>query len=242
MEIKIPIHKKQYYKAEDVDNLFVTINGVFKDVSAQAHRDQKALSLARQELQKAKDELEEKDALLSRVQSQNNQLEEHLSEMIVHVTSKDTEIESERLTELEQQILKLESRDRYLTAESKKDKATIESLTAQLEDKTSDYDRLLSSSAQRFDELETIIKDLKDNNIDNSTVDKLNNDIADLSSTNKSKDLIIGNLENEVDVLKSTIDDRDDKINELSEQLELLQYKFEQLQSLSEKRISKLMA
>ena len=56
-QMRIPLVKNKFYKARDVDSLFVTMNGVLIDVSKHAHRQNFLLSESRKDLTHAQDEI-----------------------------------------------------------------------------------------------------------------------------------------------------------------------------------------
>lgn len=63
-QMRIPLVKNKFYKARDVDSLFVTMNGVLIDVSKHAHRQNFLLSESRKDLTHAQDEIAELKAEL----------------------------------------------------------------------------------------------------------------------------------------------------------------------------------
>ena len=235
MEIQIPLHKKHYYKAEDVDNLFVIMNGVFMDVSAQAHRDQKALSESRKNLQNVEADLYEKSKLLEKVQKQNQKMEEHLGSLITKMTEKSTTEETEAIKELEKKIMALETKNSRLVADQKKAEAEAESLAAQLKEKEESYTRLLESSADKMAELQEEIDKLSQAEGLQSELDSKSKDLEDLQVQLSGKDLQIENLSNQVDILTSDLEDTKETLEALDGEFELLEFKFKRLQELNKK-------
>ena len=235
MEIQIPLHKKHYYKAEDVDNLFVIMNGVFMDVSAQAHRDQKALSESRKNLQNVEADLYEKSKLLEKVQKQNQKMEEHLGSLITKMTEKSTTEETEAIKELEKKIMALETKNSRLVADQKKAEAEAESLAAQLKEKEESYTRLLESSADKMAELQDEIDELSQAEGLQSELDSKSKDLEDLQVQLSGKDLQIENLSNQVDILTSDLEDTRETLETLDGEFELLEFKFKRLQELNKK-------
>lgn len=240
MEIGIPLHKKMYYKAEDVDALFVIINGVFMDVSSQAHRNQKVLSEARKNLQTVETELAEKSRLLDKVQQQNQKMEDHLSSLITKMTSQGAEKETEAVKDLEKKLVQLESKNNLLEAERRKleaeqetVKADVDVLVLQLKEKEDSYSRLIESSAAKMDELQAEIDRLEDAVRIQGELDHVSQEVSQLRYELDGKDAQLANLENDNDILRSKTQELNRVLDEKQDELELLEYRFKKLQELN---------
>lgn len=152
-EIDLPMFKNKYYKAEDVDNLFVLMNGIFTQVSEQAFRNDKALSEAREslsnsqaEVKTASDTIAQLKEQLAAVQTANNDMQKQLAEAI------NTQVTMPQHDMINQDLAK------------------------QLADKTDDYQRLLTSSSAKMNEQNATINELRQTN------DSLNTQVQTLSS------------------------------------------------------------
>lgn len=137
-EINLPTFKNKYYSADDVDNLFVIINGVFTAVSEQAFRNDKALATARETASKA--ESEAKDYL-----AKANELESAL------ITA------NQNLINLQQQVEENNSQQLSISTNEQE-------LLAQLDAKTNDYTRLLESTSDKMSEQGKRIDELANEN------------------------------------------------------------------------------
>lgn len=76
-EMNLPTVRNKFYKAEDVDDLFILINGMFTDISEQAYRQNKALTSTRKDLDLEKGEKArlkgDNENLVSQIQTLQNQ-------------------------------------------------------------------------------------------------------------------------------------------------------------------------
>jgi len=157
-EIDLPMYKNKYYKAEDVDNLFVLMNGIFTQVSEQAFRNDKALSEAREsfsnsqaEVKKASDTIAQLKEQLAAVQAANNDMQTQLAEAV------NKQVAMAQQSPPQQDMIN-------------------QDLAKQLADKTDDYQRLLTSSSAKMNEQNATINELRQTN------DNLNTQVQKLSS------------------------------------------------------------
>lgn len=226
-EITIPMVKAKYYRPSDVDDVFVTINGIFREVSEQAHRQNKALTEAREDLIKTQELVEEKDRLITKLQKQNTAVEAHLDNMVAKVSelSKQPEVDSEEVEHLKSQVA-------YLTAENTKLRTNHDAIARELSDKETAYKRLLDSTSARFEEVKDVTEKVKD-------LDKL---ISDLDMAKESNQLLSYELEtmrlelvnarNDVAIEQGKALTVTDEYKALDKEYQLLKYKFENLQKL----------
>mgnify|MGYP000972199398 CR=1 FL=1 len=169
-EIDIPLYKGKYYRAEDVDGVFVMINGVLMDVSKHAHRSSKALTLSREETQDAKSKLAKTEEALGAAKKQNETLEAHLNTLIQKVSdyslaASEDNLDNEYVNQLETEVETLrkdksELEVEYSNLQSDYDasQSSIESLqsqlselTSQLNDQQEAYTRLLEDVSNTAD-------------------------------------------------------------------------------------------
>lgn len=61
-EMEIPLVRGKYYRADDVDNTFILLNGVLTDVSQQAFRKNKQMVDLQEEITRLQDELAQEQA------------------------------------------------------------------------------------------------------------------------------------------------------------------------------------
>lgn len=61
-EMEIPLVKGKYYRADDVDNTFILLNGVLTDVSQQAFRKNKQMVDLQEEITRLQDQLAQEKA------------------------------------------------------------------------------------------------------------------------------------------------------------------------------------
>lgn len=61
-EMEIPLVRGKYYRADDVDNTFILLNGVLTDVSQQAFRKNKQMVDLQEEITRLQDELAQEKA------------------------------------------------------------------------------------------------------------------------------------------------------------------------------------
>lgn len=61
-EMEIPLVRGKYYRADDVDNTFILLNGVLTDVSQQAFRKNKQMVDLQEEITRLQDELAQQKA------------------------------------------------------------------------------------------------------------------------------------------------------------------------------------
>lgn len=155
-EIDLPMFKNKYYKAEDVDDLFVLMNGIFTQVSEQAFRNDKALSESRESLsnsqadvKNASDTIAQLKKQLADVQTANNDMQKQLAAAV-----------NKQVTMVQQPQQDPINQD----------------LAQQLADKNADYQRLLTSSSAKMNEQDATINELQQTN------DSLNTQVQILSS------------------------------------------------------------
>lgn len=70
MEMKLPIIKGKFYRADDVDNTFILLNGVLTDVSQQAFQQQRQWLSLQEEHQATKQQLQEAETVREDLQQQ----------------------------------------------------------------------------------------------------------------------------------------------------------------------------
>lgn len=209
-EIDLPMYKNKYYKAEDVDNLFVLMNGIFTQVSEQAFRNDKALSEAREslsnsqaEVKKASDTIAQLKEQLTAVQAANNDMQTQLAEAV------NKQVAMAQQPPSQQDMIN-------------------QDLAKQLADKTDDYQRLLTSSSAKMNEQNATI------NEQNATInelqqinDNLNTQVQKLSSEVEKMKAEAANQ-------------KDASETGLQSKYDMLSYKYENLKKLSAQRIQAL--
>lgn len=70
-EMALPVVRGKYYRAEDVDNTFILLNGILTDVSQQAFRSHKQMTTLREELTHAQTQLTQREATLKQLALQS---------------------------------------------------------------------------------------------------------------------------------------------------------------------------
>lgn len=210
-EIDLPMFKNKYYKAEDVDNLFVLMNGIFTQVSEQAFRNDKALSEAREslsnsqaEVKKASDTIAQLKEQLTAVQTANNDMQTQLAEAVNKQVAMAQQSPPQQQDMINQDLVK------------------------QLADKTDDYQRLLTSSSAKMNE-------------QNATINEQNATINELRQTNDSLNTRVQTLSSEVEKIKAeAANQKDASETGLQSKYDMLSYKYENLKKLSAQRIQAL--
>ena len=64
-EMKLPIVKGRYYQADDVDDTFILLNGVFTDIGQQAFRKHKQMTLLQEETNELRNRVNDLEAQLA---------------------------------------------------------------------------------------------------------------------------------------------------------------------------------
>lgn len=85
LETSHPIYRGKFYKADDIDDTFVVINGVLADVSEHAHRTNKALLGARSDYAEAKVQIESLEAQVQTLVQQNKEIKVQLDASMEHI-------------------------------------------------------------------------------------------------------------------------------------------------------------
>lgn len=209
-EIDLPMYKNKYYKAEDVDNLFVLMNGIFTQVSEQAFRNDKALSEAREslsnsqaEVKKASDTIAQLKEQLTVVQTANNDMQTQLAEAV------NKQVSMAQQSPPQQDMIN-------------------QDLAKQLADKTDDYQRLLTSSSAKMNEQNATINEQNATiNELRQTNDSLNTRVQTLSSEVKK-------------IKAESANQKDASETGLQSKYDMLSYKYENLKKLSAQRIQAL--
>ena len=238
-EIDIPLYKGKYYRAEDVDGVFVMINGVLMDVSKHAHRSSKALTLSREETQDAKAKLAETEKELGVAKKQNESLEAHLDTLIHKVSdyslaASENTVDSEYANQLENEAETLRQEKSELDVEYSNLKSEYDALKSDYEASQSSIESLQSNlsdlTSQLHDQQDAYTRLLEDvsNNADaDSLADELdlaNESITQLNSENQE-------LANNVQLLEADN-------SKLSETLNKVKYLYKEL-SLKHQQLEK---
>lgn len=141
-EIDLPLDRTgKYYRAEDVDNLFILINGVFTSVSEQAFRTDKSMKQVRGELEALKAEKQTTDAVLDRVKSQ-------------------LETASNQRDRLQNQLMNSMPSDVYQT-NIDLGRQQIDDLTEQLNSRNQEYSEMLQSTSEKMQSQTQAIEQLQ---------------------------------------------------------------------------------
>lgn len=233
-EMKLPIHKGRYYKAQDVDDLFVTINGIFMDVSSQAHRNHKVLTETRAQLEEIRENAEYKAELITRLENQNQTLESHLNDLIAKVSEQESQEEASN----QKEILKLESKVRYLTNENTDLTQTLRSKNLELKELEESYQRLVVSSHAKMELDESskneTIKSLEEEN------ERLQEEVLGLEASNNTHQVALKASQEEIHQKLLELESLKEEKELLEKEFDLLVYKYDDLKERSKKRIEDL--
>lgn len=196
-EIELQLQKGKYYSAEDVDNLFVLINGIFTSVSEQAFRTDKALSESRQAAAK-----NEKIA---------NQLASDAEKLVTN--NQALQSENDRLKDI---ISDLQSSN----IEGADEK--IKMLEVQVGQQREAYSQMLESTSEQLGEQANTIEQLSsDNDALESQVKSLTNEISNIQS--EQMQTFETGLQSELNVLKYKYESlkelSKDRVTDLKQQL-----------------------
>lgn len=129
-EMEIPLVRGKYYRADDVDNTFILLNGVLTDVSQQAFRKNKQMVDLQEEITRLQDELAQEKA----EQAQRADDSERVQTLIAQVD------------QLQEALTKRENDLRTLAIASKK--------------KITHQDQLIEQLNQEADEMGDLIEQL----------------------------------------------------------------------------------
>lgn len=129
-EMEIPLVRGKYYRADDVDNTFILLNGVLTDVSQQAFRKNKQMVDLQEEITRLQDELAQEKA----EQAQRADDSERVQTLIAQVD------------QLQEALTKRENDLRTLAIASKK--------------KITHQDQLIQQLNQEADEMGDLIEQL----------------------------------------------------------------------------------
>lgn len=248
-EIDIPLIKGKYYRAEDVDSVFVMINGVLMDVSKHAHRNGKALTLSREETHDAKSKLAEVEKELGVVKKQNESLEAHLNTLISKVSdyslaASETSINSEDMDKVKSEAEALLQEKHELEREYSELKANYNSSTVSIESLQSEVSDLTNKLQEQQDAYSRLLEDVSNMSTkDTSIEDELENMKAlfnQVSDENKDLAKNITDLESENQVLNKTINSAKvayDKLskahNSLVKENEILKQRIDMLKKMN---------
>lgn len=177
-EIDLPLHYGKYYPANDVEHLFVMINGVLTSVSEQAYRNNKALAESREmasglttQLNEAQDEATQYKSLFESATQDVKQLQEQVDIM----------------------------RDQLNNVAEDTSNEIIDDLAQQLSESSHAYTRLLESSSETMTEQNNRISELEADNT------ALRDKVAELQSQLDNQPEIVQSdtgLQSEYDMLQ----------------------------------------
>lgn len=161
-QLKLPIHRNKYYKTEQVDALFVTINGILSDISKQACISTKALSSAREESSFYQKQAQDAMQLAEEQERTISALQSNIDKLLVKMANTDQTEKLERALEEKEQALNEKSEDYRRLLETSADKVVDLQKQNEAKDKTiqtlSDDNKQLTEKAQ---ELETKVEELR---------------------------------------------------------------------------------
>ena len=154
-EMDLPLSKNgKYYSANDVDNLFVLINGILTSVSEQAFRNDKALSEARKSI------------------AENDDKQDVLQNQISELSDKVNKLSIEN---------KLLKNDTSHQDELNNIKDELNDVKNKLDVKQSEYSRLLETSSSKMTEQSKQIDELSQENEDLKTqIKSLTDELQDV--------------------------------------------------------------
>lgn len=170
--------KNKYYSADDVDDLFVLMNGIFVSVADQAKRTDKALTDAR--------------AKASEVEVANQALSNELA------------LVKQRLFELQEENETLATQLAHTSTVTIDDSERVHELETVLRDRDDAYSRLAQSSSDRMAEQQAVIDTLSDENSNKDVqIMSLHEELKTIAS-NQNADLegLVTTLQNDYDVLQ----------------------------------------
>ncbi len=140
-EMKLPIVKGRYYKADDVDDTFILLNGVLTDIGQQAFRRNKQTTLLQEEVNELRGRVADLEAQLS--------------------AATDVTVYTDRIDELQKSLDKRENDLRTLATASKQKVdyqnhiiSQLKAENAQLNDENDELGNLLESLADKIRTLE----------------------------------------------------------------------------------------
>lgn len=213
-QIGLPLHRKKYYNAEEVDKVFVLINGVLTDVSKNAFRMNKSLEDARSEAQaataaaeQARLAFEESQSLLSRRDAEIARLTNTIDDMLASNVTTD---ESANLELANAQMLSelAESRREQMRLASE-----LQIAQTRLDAVDADMSTQVETLSRRVDELtaanQVLISSSNEISVGSAELSKANAELvqenAHLAMTNRELVGQVDGLVSEVDRLKADL-------------------------------------
>lgn len=128
-QIELPLYRKKFYKADDVDATFILINGVLTDVSKHAHRTGKALAEARKEAVEHQEIAEEAVNHVERLSADNESLRnmvDHLQQQLDSLITKQLSVPSDDVLETQRETIEiLKTQVSTLGSELDMERATV---------------------------------------------------------------------------------------------------------------------
>ena len=137
-EMEIPLVRGKYYRADDVDNTFILLNGVLTDVSQQAFRKNKQMVDLQEEITRLQDELAQEKA----EQAQRADDSERVQTLIAQVD------------QLQEALTKRENDLKTLAIASKKKITPQDQLTQQLNQEADEMGDLIEQLVAKIHTLE----------------------------------------------------------------------------------------
>lgn len=138
-EMEIPLVRGKYYRADDVDNTFILLNGVLTDVSQQAFRKNKQMVDLQEEITRLQDELAQEKA----EQAQRADDSERVQTLIAQVD------------QLQEALTKRENDLKTLAIASKKKITHQDQLIEQLNQEADEMGDLIEQLVAKIHTLET---------------------------------------------------------------------------------------
>lgn len=138
-EMEIPLVRGKYYRADDVDNTFILLNGVLTDVSQQAFRKNKQMVDLQEEITRLQDELAQEKA----EQAQRADDSERVQTLIAQVD------------QLQEALTKRENDLKTLAIASKKKITHQDQLIQQLNEEADEMGDLIEQLVAKIHTLET---------------------------------------------------------------------------------------
>lgn len=171
-ELELPVYKGKYYVAEDVDNLFVLINGIFTDVSEQAFRYNTALTTAREDAdvaEKAKQEAENTVQQYATALSEANQMIQDLQSQLTNQNNDARDDELRKADNAAQDLAEqLAEKSLAYTRLMESSTIKIDTLNRELSELKRDKDALETQNISLSEELQSLITNDDESNNDNT--------------------------------------------------------------------------
>ena len=220
-QLDIPIVKGKYYKVDDVQNVFILMNGVLDDIAQHASRTSKQIDEFRQEVSILKEDLSNVTEINTALTNENVQLKDHIN----HLLSSSVDYEDVKLLQDNLRI----SEENYSNL--------LESASTKLKE-SQEIERKNERLEKKIEELNFQISQLQNENENLKSNQLSSQSMLDLEELLDVANDTIDTQRHQLDEQSQIIDSQSESIRHLTYENNVLNYKVDTLRTINHQKFS----